>query len=127
MVGNVFQYPAGHRLKISVPKEGVTIAMAPSGVRAPQRAMPAMHGRPAVPGEPYGEEAYLWTREHFNQRDVSVTIDIISALLIYVPVAHCCTAGWNCSVNTSLFCPTIFLFLSLSWFGVHLEQSAVHP
>jgi hypothetical protein len=62
---------AGHRLKISVPKEGVTIAMAPSGVRAPQRAMPAMHGRPAVPGEPYGEEAYLWTREHFNQRDVS--------------------------------------------------------
>jgi hypothetical protein len=56
-----------------VPKEGVTIAMAPSGVRAPQRAMPAMHGRPAVAGEPYGEEAYLWTREHFNQRDVSAS------------------------------------------------------
>jgi len=47
--------------------------MAPSGVRAPQRAMPAMGGRPATAGEPYGEEAYLWTREHFNQRDVSHT------------------------------------------------------
>lgn len=44
--------------------------MAPSGVRAPQRAMPAMGGRPATAGEPYGEEAYLWTREHFNQREV---------------------------------------------------------
>ena len=63
--------PPGHRLKIHVAKEGVTIAMAPSGVRAPQRAMPAMGGRPATAGEPYGEEAYLWTREHFNQRDVS--------------------------------------------------------
>lgn len=52
-------------------KEGVTIAIAPSGVRAPQRAMPAMGGRPATAGEPYGDEAYLWTREHFNQRDVS--------------------------------------------------------
>lgn len=62
---------AGHRLKVHIPKEGATIAIAPSGVRAPQRAMPAMGGRPANPGEPYGEEAYLWTREHFNQRDVS--------------------------------------------------------
>lgn len=52
-------------------KEGVTIAIAPSGVRAPQRAMPAMGGRPATAGEPYGDEAYHWTREHFNQRDVS--------------------------------------------------------
>jgi hypothetical protein len=44
--------------------------MAPSGVRAPQRPMPAMGGRPAAAGEPYGLEAYMWTREHFNQREV---------------------------------------------------------
>jgi staphylococcal nuclease domain-containing protein 1 len=66
-----FLAAAGHRLKVHVAKEGVTIAIAPSGVRAPQRAMPAMGGRPATAGEPYGDEAYLWTREHFNQRDVS--------------------------------------------------------
>jgi hypothetical protein len=65
---------AGHRLKIHVPKEGVTIAMAPSGVRAPQRPMPAMGGRPAAAGEPYGLEAYMWTREHFNQREVGVAV-----------------------------------------------------
>jgi hypothetical protein len=56
---------------VHIPKEGATIAIAPSGVRAPQRAMPAMGGRPANPGEPFGDEAYFWTREHFNQRDVS--------------------------------------------------------
>lgn len=62
---------SGHRLRVHIPKEGVTIAIAPSGVRCPQRTMPAMGGRPAVVAEPYGDEAHAWTREHFNQRDVS--------------------------------------------------------
>jgi hypothetical protein len=70
---------AGHRLKIHVPKEGVTIAMAPSGVRAPQRPMPAMGGRPAAAGEPYGLEAYAWTREHFNQREVGAAVAALAA------------------------------------------------
>lgn len=65
-------YCSGHRLKIHIPKEGATIALAPSGVRAPQRPMPAMGGRPAQAGEPYGLEAYAWTREHFNQREVGI-------------------------------------------------------
>ena len=39
---------SGHRLVLHVPREGATIAFAPSGVRAPQRAQPARAGRPAV-------------------------------------------------------------------------------
>eukprot|EP00882_Tetradesmus_deserticola_P005631 GHRQ01005927.1.p1 GENE.GHRQ01005927.1~~GHRQ01005927.1.p1 ORF type:complete len:442 (+),score=261.50 GHRQ01005927.1:56-1327(+) len=75
LLGLVESVSSGHRLKINVAKEGVTIAMAPSGVRAPQRPMPAMGGRPAAAGEPYGLEAYLWTREHFNQREVEIEIE----------------------------------------------------
>lgn len=62
--------PPGHRLRVHVAREGVTIAMAPSGLRTPQRPMPSIGGRPAQAGEPYGLEAYQWTREHFNQREV---------------------------------------------------------
>ncbi len=39
---------SGHRLKLHIPKEGVTIAFNPSGVRCPQRGQPAAAGRPAV-------------------------------------------------------------------------------
>lgn len=78
-----------------MPKEGVTIAIAPSGVRAPQRAMPAMGGRPANPGEPFGEEAYSWTREHFNQRDVSVDVWTCSRFVL-----SCCV--WRCLAQSAL-------------------------
>lgn len=73
--------------------------------------MPAMGGRPANPGEPFGEEAYLWTREHFNQRDVSSSQAMacihrtclllllgvgaakarrVTSPLVCVPRDHCC-------------------------------------
>lgn len=40
---------SGHRVKVHIPKEGVTIAFAPSGVRAPQRGQAASRdGRPAT-------------------------------------------------------------------------------
>jgi hypothetical protein len=39
---------SAHKLKIFVPKEGVTFAFSPSGVRCPQRAQPATGGKPAV-------------------------------------------------------------------------------
>lgn len=58
---------SGHRLKVHVPKEGVSIAFAPSGIKTPARAQPASNGRPAVVGEPYADEALTFTREHFMQ------------------------------------------------------------
>jgi staphylococcal nuclease domain-containing protein 1 len=39
---------SGHRLKLHIPKEGVTIAFNPTGVRCPQRGQPAAAGRPAM-------------------------------------------------------------------------------
>jgi staphylococcal nuclease domain-containing protein 1 len=66
---------SGHRLKVHIPKEGVSIAFAPSGVRAPSRAQPAQGGRPATQGEPYADEALSWTRAHFMQRDVEIEVE----------------------------------------------------
>jgi staphylococcal nuclease domain-containing protein 1 len=66
---------SGHRLKVFIPKEGVSIAFAPSGVRAPTRAQPAQGGRPATQGEPYADEALAWTRAHFMQRDVEIEVE----------------------------------------------------
>jgi staphylococcal nuclease domain-containing protein 1 len=66
---------SGHRLKLYVPKEGVSIAFAPSGIKTPQRASAASRDRPAAPGEPFGDEAFAYTRENFMQREVEVEID----------------------------------------------------
>ena len=49
-VAGVCEYVlSGHRVKVHVPKEGVTIAFSPSGVRAPQRGQaPSRDGRAAT-------------------------------------------------------------------------------
>lgn len=39
---------SGHRVKLTIPKEGVTIVFAPSGIKTPSRAQPAANGKPAV-------------------------------------------------------------------------------
>ena len=63
-------------LQVHVPKEGVTVAFSPSGIRCPSRAQtadPAM-GRAAAAGEPYADEALAFTRAHCLQRDVEVEV-----------------------------------------------------
>ncbi|GBF98194.1 hypothetical protein Rsub_10694 [Raphidocelis subcapitata] len=66
---------SGHRLKLHVPKEGVSIAFAPSGIKTPARAAPAAHGRPAVVGEPFADEALAFTRDNFMQREVEIEVE----------------------------------------------------
>ncbi|GAX85627.1 hypothetical protein CEUSTIGMA_g13042.t1 [Chlamydomonas eustigma] len=66
---------SGHRLKLLIPKEGVCIVFAPSGIKTPSRAQPASGGKPATAAEPYAEDAIAFTREHCMQRDVEVTIE----------------------------------------------------
>ncbi|KAF5838613.1 hypothetical protein DUNSADRAFT_2521 [Dunaliella salina] len=66
---------SGHRLKVTIPKEGVTIVFAPSGIKTPARAQAASMGKPAVQGEPYAEEALQFTRENALQRECDVSID----------------------------------------------------
>jgi len=59
------------RTQVYVPKEGVSIAFAPSGIKTPARPQAAGNGRPAVTGEPFADEAFAFTRDNFMQRDVS--------------------------------------------------------
>ncbi|KAI8465187.1 MAG: hypothetical protein J3K34DRAFT_473642 [Monoraphidium minutum] len=68
---------SGHRLKIHVAKEGVSIAFAPSGIKTPARAQAASHGRPAVAGEPFADEAFAFTRDNFMQRDVEIEVESV--------------------------------------------------
>lgn len=68
---------SGHRLKVYVPKEGVSIAFAPSGIKTPARPQAAGNGRPAVTGEPFADEAFAFTRDNFMQRDVEIEVENI--------------------------------------------------
>jgi hypothetical protein len=62
--------PGASPPQVHVPKEGVSIAFAPSGIKTPARAQAASHGRPAVTGEPFADEAFAFTRDNFMQREV---------------------------------------------------------
>jgi len=65
-VSGIVEYVlGGSRLKIHVPKEGVTLAFSPSGVRCPARE------------EPYAPEALAFTRSHCLQRNVEIEINSI--------------------------------------------------
>lgn len=66
---------SGHRLKLYVPKEGVTIVFAPSGVKTPARAQPAGNGKPATTAEPFAEDVLAFTRELLMQRDVEIQVE----------------------------------------------------
>lgn len=68
---------SGHRLKLHIPKEGVSVAFAPSGIKTPARAQGASHGRPAVVGEPFADEAFQYTRDNFMQREVEVEVESV--------------------------------------------------
>lgn len=61
--------------QVHVPKEGVSVAFAPSGIKTPARAQAASHGRPAVAGEPFADEAFAFTRDNFMQREVEIEVD----------------------------------------------------
>jgi len=55
----------GSRLKIHVPKEGVTLAFSPSAVRCPTRE------------EPFAAEALAFTRSHALQREVEIEVEAV--------------------------------------------------
>ncbi|GMH33782.1 hypothetical protein BSKO_01616 [Bryopsis sp. KO-2023] len=76
--GTVEYVLSAQKLKIYVPKENVTIAFSPSGIVTPQRASPARDGQAATKGEPYGDEAVVFTREHVNQRDVEIVVETMN-------------------------------------------------
>ena len=58
---------SGHRLKLYIPKEGVSIVFAPSGIKTPGRAMAAGNGKPAQVAEPFADDAVAFTKECMMQ------------------------------------------------------------
>lgn len=75
MQGVVDYVLSGHRLKVTIPKEGTTIVFAPSGIKTPSRAMPAAPGKPATQAEPFAEDAIAFTRELALQHDCELQIE----------------------------------------------------
>ncbi|XP_012287333.1 staphylococcal nuclease domain-containing protein 1 [Orussus abietinus] len=71
---------SGSRLKLFVPKESCLITFLLAGVKAPRGPRPAPGGQGALlEGEPYGEEALAFTREHCLQRDVEIQVEGMDA------------------------------------------------
>lgn len=62
---------SGHRLKLTIPKEGVTIAFSLSGVRCPQG------GRGDVQGEPFAAESLRFARHRCFQREVEIEVEAV--------------------------------------------------
>jgi staphylococcal nuclease domain-containing protein 1 len=59
---------SGSRLKLFVPKQSVAIAFSPSGVQCPRK------------GEPFSDDALLFTRARFMQRAVEIRVEAVDKL-----------------------------------------------
>lgn len=63
---------AGHKIRVSIPKEGAVIAFCLAGVRCPQR------------DEPYAAEALAYTRTRILQRTVELVVDSVDKTGIFL-------------------------------------------
>ena len=63
--GLVEYVATGHKLRVSIPKEGAVIAFCLAGVRCPQR------------DEPYADQALAFTRAKVLQREVEIEVDSV--------------------------------------------------
>lgn len=69
---------SGHRVKLYVPSQGVTIAFSPSSVRCPARAQAAGGaGSGRAEAEPFADEAFAFTRSRVLQHDCEVGVDSV--------------------------------------------------
>jgi len=80
----------GSRLKIHVPKEGVTLAFSPSGVRCPAR------------DEPLAAEALAFTRSLALQRDVELEVEAVDKNGTFLGTVHVPPSGHGKPVNLSV-------------------------
>lgn len=67
---------SGSRLRLFVPRETRLITFLLAGISCP-RAGRTGPGGPPVEGEPFGEEALLFTKEMCHQREVEIEVDSI--------------------------------------------------
>ncbi|CAD5211676.1 unnamed protein product [Bursaphelenchus okinawaensis] len=67
---------SGSRLRVYIPKENAVITVVLSGISCPRTAR-LIQGKPQGESEPFGEEAYNFTRRNVLQREVHLDIDSI--------------------------------------------------
>ncbi|CAK9002815.1 Ribonuclease TUDOR 2 (AtTudor2) (TUDOR-SN protein 2) (100 kDa coactivator-like protein) [Durusdinium trenchii] len=90
----------GARLRVLVPAENVVLNLALAGVSAPQTARPARGGRPATEGEPWGQEATVYTKSLVLQREVTVDIETMDKG--GTAIGQCILKKGNKSVNVAV-------------------------
>lgn len=67
---------SGSRLRLYIPKESCLVTFLLAGITCPRGARPNINGAPGTQeGEPFGEEALLFTKEHCLQRDVEIEVE----------------------------------------------------
>ncbi|XP_015595697.1 staphylococcal nuclease domain-containing protein 1 [Cephus cinctus] len=66
---------SGSRVKLYLYKESLLITFLLAGVKAPRGPRPSPGGGGTIPGEPYSEEALLFTTEHCLQREVEINVE----------------------------------------------------
>lgn len=64
---------SGSRLRVYVPKETCVITLLLAGIECPRMQSNGNQGI-VISGQPYGEEAYIYTKEHCLQKDVGSLI-----------------------------------------------------
>ncbi|XP_059470749.1 staphylococcal nuclease domain-containing protein 1 [Neocloeon triangulifer] len=66
---------SGSRMRIHIESESCVITFLLAGISCPRGSRPAAGGQGRVEGEPFGEEALLFTRERVLQHDVEIKVD----------------------------------------------------
>ncbi|CAK1554163.1 unnamed protein product [Leptosia nina] len=75
---------AGSRMRVYIPKESVIVTFLLAGINCPRASRPTPGSNLVQPGEPYGDEAMLFTKDKCLQRDVNVTIEEIDKAGNYI-------------------------------------------
>ena len=91
MKGVVQHVINGARYKVLIPSQTCIVTVALAGIRCPQTGR-----KDGEPGEPYGEEAYMFARDKCLQHDVEVEIlaqDKVGAMISRMTVHGKCMAS----------------------------------
>jgi hypothetical protein len=90
MKGVVQHVVNGARYKVLIPAQTCIITLALAGIRCPQTGR-----KDGEPGEPYGEEAYMFARDKCLQHDVDVEVlaqDKVGAMIGRLKIHNKCMA-----------------------------------
>jgi len=76
MEGLVEFVASGSRIRLYIPRETCLVTFLLSGISCPRGSRPAPGGKgEEIPGEPYGTEAHMFTKEMIMQREVEVEVE----------------------------------------------------